>query len=73
MSQDPLHHLITLKEDYERASENRDYHYDEEVLDYLRSFIKDNERKNEINKKRINSAEDDSALAKLVRILFSAF
>ena len=59
-------HSITLKEEYERASENRDYHYDEEVLDYLRSFIKDNKRKIEINK-RIDSAQDDPALAKLVR------
>ena len=52
--------LITLKEEYERASENRTTTSDEEVLDYLRSFIKDNKRKIEINKKRINSAEDDS-------------
>ena len=59
-------HSIALKEEYEAASENRDYHYDEEVLDYLKSFIKDNERKIEINKKRIDSAEDDPALAKLV-------
>ena len=63
-------HSITLKEEYEGASENRDYHYDEEVLDYLRSFIKDNERKIKINKKRIDSAEDDPVLAKLVSAQF---
>ena len=59
-------HSITLKEEYEEACKTRDYHYEEEVLEYLRSFIKDNERKIEINKKRIDSAEDDPALEKLV-------
>ena len=60
-------HSITLKEEYEAASENReDYHYDEEVLDYLKSFKKEKDTKIEINKKRIDSAEDDPAQAKLV-------
>lgn len=37
-------HSITMKEEYEKASRNRDYHYEEEVLDYLKAFLADNDR-----------------------------
>ena len=59
-------HSITLKEEYEEAVKKWDYRYEEEVLDYLKSFIKENERKIEVNKKRLDSAGDDPVLEKLV-------
>ena len=50
---------MTLKEAYTRASQKRDYHFEEEVLEYLRSFVKDNERKIEGNKKRLELADEN--------------
>lgn len=64
-------HSITMKESYEEASRSRDYHFEEEVLDYLKGFLKDNERKIEVNKKRLDSAEDDPELERLVSQPFS--
>lgn len=59
-------HSITLKEEYEKANAKRDYRFEEEVLEYLKSFIRDNERKIEANKRRLESVEDDPELEKLV-------
>lgn len=55
-----------MKEEFEKASAKRDYGFEEEVLDYLQGFIKDNERKIEIAKRRIDSVEDSPELEKLV-------
>lgn len=67
-------HSVTLKEEYERAQEKRDYHYEEEVLQYLQSFIRDNEKKIELNKKRIENVEEDPEMEKLVeRCHFNVF
>lgn len=63
-------HSIALKNEYERAQQRRDYHFEEEVLEYLQSFIKENERKIEINKKRIENVEEDTVQEKLVNLFF---
>ena len=55
----PKVHSLTLKEEYEKASKKRDYHYEEEVLEFLRSFVRDNERKIESAKKRLDLVEDN--------------
>ena len=34
-----------MREEYEKASQQRDYHFEEEVLEFLGSFLRDNERK----------------------------
>ncbi|XP_019850344.1 PREDICTED: putative RNA-binding protein Luc7-like 2 isoform X2 [Amphimedon queenslandica] len=60
-------HSIALKNEYERAQQRRDYHYEEEVLEYLQSFIKENERKIETNKKRIENVEEDTVQQKLAQ------
>eukprot|EP00731_Ephydatia_muelleri_P029226 Em0020g870a len=52
-------HSVTFKEAYAKASQKRDYHFEEEVLEYLRSFVKDNERKIEGNKKRLELADEN--------------
>lgn len=59
-------HSLALKEEFEKSSLKRDYGFEEEVLDYLQSFIKDNERKIEIAKRRIESVEDNPELEKMV-------
>ena len=59
-------HSLAMKDEYERASERRDYGFEEEVLGYLKDFIKENERKIEIAKRRIESVEDNAELEKLV-------
>ncbi len=51
-------HSVTLKDAYERASQDRDYHYEEEVLEFLQGFIKENERKIEAAKKRLDATEE---------------
>ena len=63
-------HSIAMKEDFERASQKKDYHFEEEVLEYLNSFIKENERKIELNKKRIENVEEDTEQERLVRARF---
>lgn len=59
-------HSIAMKEEFERASQKRDYHFEEEVLEYLRSFIAENEKKIEMNKKRIEHVEEDNEQERLV-------
>lgn len=68
MGECPKVHSVTLKEEYERAQEKRDYHYEEEVLEYLQSFIRDNEKKIELNKKRIENVEEDPEMERLVEL-----
>ena len=48
-----------MKEEYENASKKRDYHFEEEVLEFLRSFVRDNERKIESARKRLDLVEDN--------------
>ena len=55
-----------MRDEFEKASVRRDYGFEEEVLDYLQSFIKDNEKKIEIAKRRIENVEDNPELEKLV-------
>lgn len=59
-------HSMTHKDEYERAQLKRDYRFEEEVLEYLNAFIKENERKIELNKKRIENVEEDDIQEKLV-------
>lgn len=65
----PKVHSLTLKEEYEKASKKRDYHYEEEVLEFLRSFVRDNERKIESAKKRLDLVEDNPDMEAKVSLL----
>ena len=47
-----------MREEYESASQKRDYHFEEEVLEFLGSFLRDNERKIEGNKKRLELTDE---------------
>ncbi len=51
-------HSLALKEKYEEASKIRDYHFEEEVLAFLNSFIRDNDRKIELAKTRLHHTQD---------------
>ncbi|XP_064406863.1 putative RNA-binding protein Luc7-like 2 isoform X2 [Halichondria panicea] len=62
----PKIHSVGLKEEYEKASKNRDYYVEEEVLNYLRSFISDNERKIESAKKRLTLTQEAPGLEEKV-------
>ena len=55
----PKVHSLTMKEEYEKATKKRDYHFEEEVLEFLRSFVRDNERKIESARKRLDLVEDN--------------
>ncbi len=59
-------HSLAMKDEFELASARRDYGFEEEVLEHLQAFIKDNERKIEVAKRRIDSVEDSPELEKLV-------
>ena len=59
---------MTFKEAYTKASQKRDYHFEEEVLEYLRSFVKDNERKIEGNKKRLELADENPEMQTKVSV-----
>jgi RNA-binding protein Luc7-like 2 len=52
-------HSMTMKEEYEKASMTRDYRFEEEVLEYLKAFLTDNDRKIEANRKRLDVTEDN--------------
>ena len=54
----PKIHSLALKAEFEKASEKRDYHFEEEVMDFLKSFLLDNERKIESAKKRLDATEE---------------
>lgn len=62
----PKIHSVGLKEDYEKASKSRDYNIEEEVLEYLKSFIADNERKIEAAKKRLTLTQEAPGLEEKV-------
>ena len=47
-----------MRDEYEKASQQRDYHFEEEVLEFLGSFLRDNERKIEGNKKRLELTDE---------------
>ena len=51
-----------MKEEYEGASKNRDYRFEEEVLEYLKAFLAENDRKIEMNRKRLDLTEDNPEL-----------
>ena len=57
-----------MKEEYEHASKKRDYHFEEEVLEFLRSFVRDNERKIESARKRLDLVEDNPEMEAKVYI-----
>lgn len=67
----PKIHSDGLKEEYEKASKSRDFYVEEEVLEYLRSFIADNERKIEIAKKRLTLTQEAPGLEEKVQHLYS--
>ena len=52
-------HSVALKADFEEANMERDYRYEEEVLEHLRAFLKDNERKIETAKKRLTLVDEN--------------
>ena len=54
----PKVHSLTMREEYESASQKHDYHFEEEVLEFLGSFLRDNERKIEGNKKRLELTDE---------------
>ena len=60
-------HSVQMKDEYEKASLKRDYRYEEEVLEFLKRFLSENERKIELSKKRIENQEDTPELEQLVR------
>ena len=62
----PKIHSVGLKEAFEKASLTRDYGIEEEVLDYLKSFIADNERKIESAKKRLTLTQEAPGLEEKV-------
>lgn len=51
-------HSLALKENYDQCCDSRDYHFEEEVLAFLNSFIRDNERKIEVAKSRLHHTQD---------------
>lgn len=51
-------HSVTLKQKYEEASKTRDYFFEEEVLEFLNNFLRDNERKIELAKSRLHHTQD---------------
>lgn len=51
-----------MKEEYEVASKTRDFRFEEEVLEYLKAFLADNDRKIEVNRKRLDLSEDNPEL-----------
>lgn len=51
-------HSLALTDKFEEASKSRDYHFEEEVLDYLNNFILENERKIEHAKTRLHHTQD---------------
>ena len=51
-----------MKDEYKVASKTRDYRFEEEVLEYLSSFLTDNDRKIEANRKRLDVTEDNPEL-----------
>eukprot|EP00794_Sanderia_malayensis_P002631 gene2631-3045_t len=57
----PCHkyHSLALKADFEQASKNRDYGYDVDQLDHLKSFVRDCDRKVEANKKRLEDNNEE--------------
>ena len=66
-----------MREEYESASQKRDYHFEEEVLEFLRSFLRDNERKIEGNKKRLELTDEtpemETKVGVAVRFLYCYF
>ncbi|XP_065066400.1 putative RNA-binding protein Luc7-like 2 isoform X2 [Rhopilema esculentum] len=57
----PCHkyHSLALKADFENASKAKDYGYDVDQLEHLTSFVKDCDRKVEVNKKRLEDNSED--------------
>ena len=64
-------HSLALKEKYEAASRDRDYHYEEEVLAFLNDFIRDNDRKIEMAKSRLHHTQDAPDNEEKVRVHFT--
>ena len=63
-------HSLALKAKYEEACRSRDYHYEEEVLDFLKEFIRDNERKIDLAKSRLHHTQDAPDNEEKVRLIF---
>ena len=59
-------HSETLKEQFEQASKARDYRYEEEVLSFLQSFLRENDRKIEGAKKRLALTQETPELEEKV-------
>lgn len=51
-------HSLALRSKFEEGSKARDYHFEEEVLDFLTNFIRDNDRKIDHAKTRLHHTQD---------------
>ena len=61
-----------MRDEYELASQQRDYHFEEEVLEFLRSFLRDNERKIDANKKRLELSDETPEMETKVGIILDS-
>jgi len=55
----PKLHDLALRADYEKASESKDYFYDVDSCEHLKSFIDDCDRRTELAKKRLAETQEE--------------
>ena len=52
-------HDLALRADYETASKAKDYFYDVDAYEHLKSFIDDCDRRTELQKKRLAETQEE--------------
>jgi len=55
----PKHHDLALRADYEAAAKDKDYFYDVDAGEHLKSFIDDCDRRTELAKKRLAETQEE--------------
>jgi len=55
----PKHHDLALRADYQAASATKDYFYDVDSCEHLKSFIDDCDRRTELAKKRLAETQEE--------------
>jgi len=55
----PKHHDLALRADYQAASKDKDYFYDVDSCEHLKSFIDDCDRRTELAKKRLAETQEE--------------
>lgn len=55
----PKMHEFALRADYERESKNKDFFYDVDACEHLKSFIDDCDRRTELAKKRLAETQEE--------------